>query len=215
VENPWLSIPVADYEGHMGAAGVGQLAPLAGIFAQVYTAARPPSVALLGCATGNGLEAIDPAVTPRTVGIDVNPQYLAIARGRHARLGAALELRCADLLDCDLGAGAFALVHAALVFEHVDPAALAGRIARWLAPGGICAVVLQLAGADQPPPAVSPTAFASLQALSSTMRLLTPDDLRRLFAPHGLDELRAWEAPLPGGKAFHVGLYGGRAVAVR
>jgi hypothetical protein len=205
VQNPWLSIPAADYEGHMGAAG--QLDPLAEIFAQVYAELRPPSVALLGCATGNGLAAIDPLVTPRIVGVDVNPEYLAIARRRHARLGAALELRRADLLDAALEPGAFALIHAALVFEHVEPSALAARIARWLAPAGICAAVLQLARGAEVPPAISPTGFASLRALSGTMRLLPPEELRALFAAHGLDELRAWEVPLPGGKAFHVGLY--------
>ena len=100
--NPWLSIPAADYEGHMGAGGADQLAPLAAIFGEVYTAARPASVALLGCATGNGLEAIDPSVTPRIVGIDLHPEYLAIARQRHHGLGTALDLRCADLLTCAL-----------------------------------------------------------------------------------------------------------------
>jgi hypothetical protein len=215
VGNPWLSIPAADYEGHMAAAEVGQLAPLAETFARIYAPLRPASVALLGCATGNGLEAIDPAVTPRIVGVDVNPEYLAIARRRHARLGPALDLRCADLGACDLGAEAFALVHAALVFEHVDPEALVARIACWLAPGGTCAAVLQLARGDQQPPPVSPTRFASLKALSGAMRLLAPDDLRRLFAAHGLDETRAWEVPLPGGKAFHVGLYRRRSVSDR
>ncbi len=212
--NPWLSIPAADYEGHMGAAGVGQLAPLAEIFARVYAAVRPASVAVLGCATGNGLEAIDPALTPRIVGVDINPEYLAVARRRHARLGAALDLRCADLFACDLGAEAFALVHAALIFEHLDPTALAARIAGWLAPGGTCAVVLQLARGDGTAAAVSPTGYTSLQSLSGTMRLLAPEALRRSFAPHGLDESRAWEVPLPDGKAFHVGLYRRGAVSV-
>jgi hypothetical protein len=215
VGNPWLSIPAADYEGHMGAAGVGQLAPLAEIFAQVYAAVRPASVAVLGCATGNGLEAIDPALTPRIVGVDVNPEYLAVARRRHARLGAALDLRCADLLACDLGAGAFALVHAALIFEHLEPAALAARIAGWLAPGGTCAAVLQLARGTGAAAGVSPTKFTSLRALSGTMRLLAPDELRRSFAPHGLTESRAWEVPLPGDKAFHVGFFRRDPVSVR
>jgi SAM-dependent methyltransferase len=214
VGNPWLSIPAADYEGHMGAAGVGQLAPLAEIFAQVYAAVRPASVAVLGCATGNGLEAIDPALTPRIVGVDVNPEYLAVARRRHARLGAALDLRCADLLGCDLGAGAFALVHAALIFEHLDPTALAARIAGWLAPGGTCAAVLQLGGAGAAAP-VSPTGFTSLRVLSGTMRLLAPEELRRSFAPHGLTESRAWQVPLPGDKAFHVGFFRRDPVSAR
>ena len=96
-----------------------------------------------------------------------------------------------------LAPGAFALIHAALVFEHVEPARLVARIARWLAPGGICAAVLEVTPADRAAARpVSPTDFAGLQTLSGTMRLVAPDELRRLFAPHGLAELRAWEVPL-------------------
>jgi hypothetical protein len=211
VTNPWLSIPAADYEGHMGTGGADQLAPLAAAFGQVYDALRPSSLALLGCATGNGLEAVDATVTRRIVGVDVNAEYLAIARQRHARLGAALHLHCADLLTCQLSGAPFALIHAALIFEHVAPAALVARIAGWLSPAGTCSVVLQLSRGDRPVAAVSPTGFPSLEALSRSMRLVTPEELRSAFAPHGLTETRAWEVPLQGGKAFHVGLYGRRS----
>ena len=206
--NPWLSIPAADYDGHMGPDGADQQAPLAAIFGEVYRAARPSSVALLGCATGNDLAAIDPAVTLRTVGIDLNPEYLAMARQRHTHLGDALELRRADLLTCQLGAGAFALIHAALVFEHVDPAALAARIASWLAPTGICSVVLQLQRAVRPASPVAPHVFRACRLWRAPCVCVAPDDLRRLFATHGLSERRTWEVPLRGDKAFYVGLYG-------
>ena len=170
--NPWLSIPAADYDGHMGPDGADQQAPLAAIFAQVYAASRPSSVALLGCATGNGLGAIDPAVTPRIVGIDLNPEYLAVARQRHADLGGALDLRCADLLTWQLEGGGFALIQAALVFEHVDPTALAARIASWLEPAGICSVVLQLQRGARPATPVAASRFSSLQALAGSMHLV-------------------------------------------
>ena len=57
----WLRVPLADYEGHMSAAGVEQLAPLADLFRQALTQTNPESVAILGIAGGNGLEHIDPA----------------------------------------------------------------------------------------------------------------------------------------------------------
>ncbi len=208
--NPWLSITAADYDGHMGPDGADQLGPLARIFGEIVGEVRPPSVALLGCATGNGLEAIEPAVTSRVVGIDLNPEYLALARARHAALGEALDLRCADLLTCALEPAGFALVHAALVFEHLDPAALAARIAGWLAPDGLCSVVLQAAARGEAPPLVSRTGFPSLAALSATMRLVSPSELSRLFAAHGLAERRAWQVPLRDGKAFHAAIYGRR-----
>ena len=191
----------------MGPSGTDQLGPLAAVFADVYAEVRPASAAILGCATGNGLGAVDRLVTRRIVGVDINADYLEIARRRHARLGAALELVCADLSTSELEAGAFDLIFGALVFEHVDHQALAARIARWLAPRGVAAVVLQLQRDAEAPP-VSRTAFPSLQALSGSIRLLAPRQARLLLASHGLEERRAWEIPLRGGKAFYVGLYG-------
>ena len=69
--NPWLEIPAADYEGHMGTAGAStQLGPLRTILADVYAQVRPARVAVLGCGTGNGLDVVDPARTRRLVGVD-------------------------------------------------------------------------------------------------------------------------------------------------
>src|SRR6266581_1065602 len=120
--NPWSLVSAAEYEAHMGPAGADELAPL-------------------GVATGNGLEHVDPAVTRRTVGLDVNLSYLAVARQRFMRLGASLELRCVDLERAELDAGGFDLVHAALVLEHVDVRRAVARLASWLAPAGAFCVV--------------------------------------------------------------------------
>jgi hypothetical protein len=205
--NPWLAIPAADYEGHMGPDGADQLCPLAAIFADVYAAVRPSSLALLGCATGNGLSAVDPSRTRRIVGVDINPEYVEIARRRYAGLGDALVLACADLLTCELDAGAFEWVHAALIFEHVEHEALAARIARWLSPTGTCSVVLQLEGDEGRARPVSRTRYSSLATLARSMRLLAPADARRVLGHHGLAEKRSWESPLRDGKAFYVGLF--------
>ncbi len=128
--HPWLHIPAADYEGHMGPAGVDQLAPLSRSFADVYRRLLPPRVAVLGCATGNGFEHVDLAVTRRLVGVDIHPEYLALARRRHARLAPVLELLCRPAETCDLGAGSLDLVFAGLFFEYVDPAPMLDRIAQ-------------------------------------------------------------------------------------
>ena len=56
----------------MGVAGVDQLGPLRAIFADVYGAVRPSRIAVLGCATGNGLDVVDPTVTRHLVGVDLN-----------------------------------------------------------------------------------------------------------------------------------------------
>ena len=72
MSNPWLSIPLEDYEGHMGSAGVRQLTVLAELFKSALDRCRPESVALLGVAGGNGLEQIDCAATKSIVGVDIN-----------------------------------------------------------------------------------------------------------------------------------------------
>src|SRR5581483_11213619 len=115
--DPWLNIPLDDYEAHMNAHAVGQLRVLSELFAEALASCRPESLAILGIAGGNGLEHVDPSVTRRVVGIDINPDYLDTLRQRHgARLN--LELHCCDLAQQSLMAEPVQLVHAALIFEH-------------------------------------------------------------------------------------------------
>jgi len=198
-DNPWLAIPAADYEGHMGAAGVDQLRPLRDIFADVYAHTRPARLAVLGCGPGNGLDVVDPAVTRRVVGVDLNADYLALARRRHAPLTGTAEWIRADVAACALDPAGFDLIHASLLFEYTDPATLLPRIAGWLAPGGVLSVVVQLPGGDA---AISATGFASLQTLTGLMALVPPDRLRALAAGAGLGETSSRDVPLARGKAF-------------
>ena len=72
-------------------------------------------------------EHVDPAVTRRVVGVDVNLQYLALARQRQMRLGSRLELYCTEAEKVLLDAGSFDLAFAGLFFEHAAPGRLAGR----------------------------------------------------------------------------------------
>jgi hypothetical protein len=63
--NPWSLVPAADYEAYMGPEGADLLAPLSAVFQEAWLAAQPERVLVVGCATGNGLEHVDPAVTRR------------------------------------------------------------------------------------------------------------------------------------------------------
>ena len=188
----------------MGPDGADQLAPLSIIFDDVYRRTLPASLALLGCATGNGLEHVDPMTTTSVIAVDLNPEYVAIARARHRSLGPALEVRCADVCSCILPLGAFDLVHAALIFEHVDVPLLASRIATWLAPSGTCAVVLQVAGPAEP---VTPSAYPSITSLGASMRLVSSERIAALLGQHGLLRNDRWMVPLKGEKRFEVCLF--------
>ena len=76
MKNPWLDIPLSDYEGHMALPEVAQAQLLADVFAAQLEINKPRSLAMLGCAGGNGFERIDPEVTRRVVGVDLNGRYL-------------------------------------------------------------------------------------------------------------------------------------------
>src|SRR5512142_1935993 len=111
--NPWSVVPAADYERWMGPEGLDQRSTLAGLFQEVVLAAQPDRLLVPGCGTGNGLDHVDPSVTRRVVGVDVNLQYLGIARQRFFHLGPRLELYCADITEFKAAPGSFDLVHAA------------------------------------------------------------------------------------------------------
>jgi hypothetical protein len=48
--NPWLSLPLEDYEGHMNSPEVWQLGVLCDLFAEALAICRPASIAILGVA---------------------------------------------------------------------------------------------------------------------------------------------------------------------
>jgi SAM-dependent methyltransferase len=202
--NPWSLVPAAAYEAQLGESGAGLLAPFSTLFERIYAARRPARLAVLGVATGNGLEHVDPAITRRVVGVDVNLSYLAVTRQRFMRLGPALQLLCADAEKVELEPGAFDLVHAALLLEFVDPRAVLARAATWLAPGGALSLVLLLPGG---PPPISNAADPALQAVAERMRPVPPEEVRRLTAAAGLVERRAFVVPLPTGRSLFAALY--------
>jgi ubiquinone/menaquinone biosynthesis C-methylase UbiE len=204
--NPWLEIPAADYEGHMGSPQVGQLQMLSKRLGEVVASARPEEAAVLGCTTGNGFEHFDPHVTRTLLGVDINREYLAIARQRFNGYGPGLELVCADLNDWGFGGRRFDLVHAALVFEYVDAVRLLKQITFGLKPAGVLSVVLQLPVEGLP--IVSRTRYTSLEKLNPLFHHYQPDEFHALAVQAGFEEATVETITLPSGKQFYFGMYG-------
>jgi SAM-dependent methyltransferase len=198
--NPWLDIPLADYEGHMTLPQVAQAELLARTLAAAVGACSPTSVAVLGCAGGNGFDRL-PATVRRVVGIDVNAAYVAAARARHARSVAGLELHVADVERDALSIEPVDLVYAALLFEYLNAARALDNIRSWLRRGGALVAVLQM---PSDVPEVTPSPFASLARLAPVMRLLAPQDLAALAAVRGYRLLRTEISTAGGGKCFAV-----------
>jgi SAM-dependent methyltransferase len=201
--NPWLQIPALDYDAHMAANG--QSAALREIFVRAYTAASPRRLLVLGCATGHDFELVDPRVTETAVGLDVNPEYIEIARRKLRGLDGSLELVTGDVLDAQLSSPTFDLVHAALLFEYVDPAALFARIAGWMAADGLCCVVTQNRAAGGA--SVSRTGCDSLLVLEGRMWLRSSDEMNGFATRAGFHRISNRDVPLPHGKSFSVSMF--------
>lgn len=199
--NPWLDIPSSEYIGHMGSAEVAQLPVLNRLVRDVLARARPKNVLLLGCSTGNGLEHVDPAVTRRVSGVDINPHLRELA-GRFPAPGFQLDLHAADVATYPFAHEEFDLVHAALLLEYVEWPRLVPRLADALRRLGLLSMVLQCP--SDVAPAVSPTKYRSVRRLESLFQFVDPLAVVDRASDAGLALRRAWIEPLRSGKAFTV-----------
>jgi len=202
--NPWLNIPLADYEGHMRSDEVQQLDALSELFAAALERCQPISVAVLGVGGGNGLDRIDSSVTRRVVGLDVNRDYLDEARKRYG--GACnLSLHCVDLAEERVELEAVRLVHAALVFEHAGIDRCLENAVSLVDSGGALCVVLQLPG--QAGQEIDAANFLSMQTLKDNFALIDLISFQRTLASVGFRIVHEVLRPVPAGKSLWMGLF--------
>jgi SAM-dependent methyltransferase len=199
-KNPWLQISAEDYEGHMSAPNVAQLEMLNTILANVLNEFSPKSICILGCTTGNGFEHILNRNVNRVVGVDINPEYVAICKNRFEKKIPLLELVIADLNEADFPDSSFDLIHAALVFEYVEVELLLSKISRWLKHKGILSVVLQQPSENAA--AVSETPYQSIKVLVPFIKLIETGELKETAKKSGLYMIDENEIVLKTGKRF-------------
>lgn len=195
-DNPWLRVPLADYEGHM--AHVGQAALLDAVFADALADHRPRTVAVLGAAGGNGFARLAAGPVERAVAVDINPGYLEVLQDRYAPQIPGLEIVCGDICGAGVDFAPVEYVHAALILEYVDPVEALARIRHWLVPDGRLGVLIQLPGGAH----VSPSPYSSLSSLAGDMRLYEESELLELATTAGFARTARQIHELPGGKRF-------------
>ncbi len=205
VINPWLKIPAADYENHMVHPGVGQSIFLEQIFKKALHEYDAATIALLGAATGNGLEHLDTRKTKKLTAVEINEEYLHILAQRFSDRIAGLSLVRADLEKCDLENEYYSLIFAGLIFEYVDPEILLQKITTWLHERGTLVVVLQLPGPKNQ--TVSESPYKSLQRLIPLMKLISPDAFNAMAGHAGLKRLKEQTIDLESKKSFYVAYY--------
>jgi SAM-dependent methyltransferase len=203
MSDPWLQIPLEDYEGHMASPDVLQASELGELFAQALAIVQPASVAILGVAGGNGLERIGPGVK-RVVGVDLNPRFLDVVRERHAHLP-GLELHCVDLARQVIEIAPVHMVHAALIFEHAGIERCLENALSLLLPDGALSVVLQLP--SQTTGTVGPSRFVSMEQLRDHFVFVDPLHLRSLLEPLQYRLTQEVSRPVAAGKAFWMGVF--------
>jgi hypothetical protein len=204
MSNPWLNIPLADYEGHMKSAEVQQLDALAELFAEALASCRPVSLAVLGIAGGNGLDRVNSSTTKRVVGLDVNPLYLDETRRRYADK-LHLELSCVDLANLVVNMEPVQLVHAALVFEHAGVDLCLENALSLVAPGGTLSAVLQWP--SESAPGVGASQFPAMQKLKSRFSAVDPAWFQETVARRGFSLRNQVQRSLPSGKGLWMGVF--------
>ncbi len=200
--NPWLNLPLGDYEAHMASPSVGQAAMLADVLGDAVAKWKPASIAVLGAAGGNGLDRIQADVTKRTVAIDINPRYLATLSRRLADRLPGLETRVADVDGRRVDVEPVELVYAGLFFEHVDLGRALTTVRSVTAPNGMLVTVLQQAGSAQP--VIGPSPYESLAAVGEAMRLIEPGSFATAARAAGFTLTDSRRITLPSGKSFAV-----------
>jgi hypothetical protein len=198
--NAWLTIPLQDYERHMSLPSMGQAKMLADHLELSVKRTSPASVAILGCAGGNGLDRIGLGQVERVVAVDINPSYVEAVGARHASRLGCLDVVCGDVQAESLRFEPVDLIYAALIFEYVDVWSTFATLRRLCRAGGTVATLIQLVRADQD--SVTPSGFRSLQALAPIMRLRTPDEMKQVAAAAGFHTSDSEIIELPSGKAF-------------
>lgn len=180
---------------------IAQAQMLSSLLDELCVVHQPRSIALIGCAGGNGLDRLDPTCFSRVVAVDINPEYVTATLDRYGERFPHLELITGDAQTEVVSFEPVELIYAALVFEYVTPLVLMERLRKLLTPGGLLATVVQLPSPSIPE--ISPSPYlASLERLGEIMHLTPPDELSKCAKQAGLTLAFTRQIDLPSGKSF-------------
>ena len=213
MSNPWLEIPLADYEAHMALPSIGQSRLIAEQLDALVRTLCPHSVGIIGCAGGNGLDRLAGAGVSRVVGVDLNPDYIEQTRQRYEGRLPGLELYTADIQTASSLFEPVDLLYVALVLEYVDLERTMSTLWRHCKTDGVLAVVSQLP--HETMTEVSPSPYTTLCRLTPVMHLVSPEELQRQARHAGFCTEASSTILSPGGKSFSVDTFRRRSQQTR
>jgi ubiquinone/menaquinone biosynthesis C-methylase UbiE len=197
--NPWLQIPLEDYERHMSHHQVGQSILLNALTKKYLDSIKPQSVIILGIAGGNGLEHIDNKITQTVYGIDINQDYLEAASKRYKHKIPSLHLlnlditrHCKTICQADL-------IWAGLVLEYTGIDKALSFCKNNLRSKGHLVISIQ---SNNNKPSVSPTGIESVKKAGGIFSIIDPGELVSNAAIRGYELIEKEENFLPNGKSI-------------
>lgn len=197
--NPWLHIPLEDYELHMSHHLVGQSTLLNALTKKYLAAIKPEDVIFLGIAGGNGLEHIDNQITKSVFGIDINQDYLDTAYKRYKESILTLQLVNLDITQHSERICKADLIWAALVLEYTGIDKALAFCSNNIRKEGHLVISIQSNNNKQ---TVSPTGIESVKKAGEIFSIVDPELLTSKTLENGYKLMGKEENILPNGKSI-------------
>lgn len=200
MKNVWLEIELEEYESHMSLSSIAQAQYLSNHFEKMINLYNPKSLALLGCAGGNGLEALKSKQIEKVLCVDINPSFLTEARKRYSKISNNIEYICCDISSNVLNFSLVEFVYAGLLFEYVDYNQALKNISKFIKEEGILVIVLQVPSTQIGE--VSPSPYKNLEKLSKIFSFVSSSNIIELSSKYGFEVISQNRSELKSTKKF-------------
>jgi len=197
--NPWLNIPIDDYEKHMSHSSVGQLGLLNSLTKKYLKKINPAIAVFLGVAGGNGLEHIDNDITKEVIGIDINQKYVDVCHRRYHNIIPTLKLLHLDITIHTSCMSKADFIWAGLVLEYTGIEKCLQFCVNNISPGGHFIATIQR---NNNLNSVRSTGIQSVKKAGLLFCMVDPDVMQEKAEKMGLLCISKEENQLPNGKSF-------------
>jgi hypothetical protein len=199
ISNPWMEIPIDDYEQHMSHSSVGQSSLLSSLTKKYLTKIKPATCLFIGIAGGNGLEHIDNNISKNVIGIDINQKYLDVSFKRYHDRIDSLQLLELDITKNTNRICSADFVWAALVLEYAGIDKCLEFSKNNILPGGHFIATIQSNNNLQ---SVSPTGIESVKKAGLIFNSIEPSKMLDKAKETGFTYISSEENELPNGKTL-------------
>jgi len=197
--NPWMEIPLADYEQHMSHESVGQLSLLNSLTKKYLAKLKPATCLFMGIAGGNGLEHIDNSISKKVIGVDINQEYLDASFKRYHHKIESLQLLNLDITKDSKRICSADFIWAALVLEYAGIDKCLEFSNNNILKGGHFVVTVQSNNNLQ---SVSPTGVESVKKAGIIFGKVDPEEMLAKAGDAGYILVDEEINHLPNGKSF-------------